>query len=268
MAIQYRRLPLSMASTGINLLSDSIVATLHTTTYTPASSLDTDQFVSNLTGEVATGGGYTTGGQALTSKTLAYITAANWGKAWAASTAFTAGDLVNQGGWIYRCVTAGTSAGAAPTWPTTVGSTVTDGTITWYTEGAGSTAWTASTAYAAGYIVRPATQNGFLYRAAVAGTSNTTAPTWPTVVGQTVTDGGVTWECVGSGITVFAAANPSWSAATFTGVRYVVFSDRTPGTAATQPLLAYIDYGSSQAGQGGAFTIQLNPEGILFYLAP
>lgn len=61
----------------------------------------------------------------------------------------------------------------------------------------GRLAWVLSTAYATvGHTVRPTVANGFLYRVKVAGTTSATEPTWPTALGDTVVDGGVTWECV------------------------------------------------------------------------
>jgi hypothetical protein len=53
---------------------------------------------------------------------------------WQASTAYVLKDVViptTRNGFYYECTTAGTSAGSQPTWPTTVGSTVVDGTATW-----------------------------------------------------------------------------------------------------------------------------------------
>jgi hypothetical protein len=56
--------------------------------------------------------------------------------------------------------------------------------------------WEATTAYGLGQQVVPTTLNGFVYEATVAGTSDVAEPTWPTTIGQTVVDDGVTWECV------------------------------------------------------------------------
>ena len=52
----------------------------------------------------------------------------------ATSAAYVVGDQVKPASsplYIYQCTTAGTSGGSAPTWPTTVGATVTDGTVVW-----------------------------------------------------------------------------------------------------------------------------------------
>jgi len=65
-------------------------------------------------------------------------------------------------------------------------------------------AWAASTAYAvvvagdagAGALVKPTTYNGFYFEATAAGTSGGSEPAWPTSIGSTVTDGGVTWTAI------------------------------------------------------------------------
>lgn len=57
---------------------------------------------------------------------------------WAASTAYSIGQLINVSDDIYRCIVAGTSDSSAPSWPgsPTVREQVTDNTVTWeYFEG-------------------------------------------------------------------------------------------------------------------------------------
>lgn len=54
--------------------------------------------------------------------------------AWVASTAYSVGAVVRptvDNSRTYRCTIAGTASGTQPTWPTTAGATVTDGTVTW-----------------------------------------------------------------------------------------------------------------------------------------
>ena len=57
--------------------------------------------------------------------------------------------------------------------------------------------WTASTEYKPGNLVQPTVPNGFFYRTTVGGNSNSVEPSWPTTIGQTVSDGGITWICEG-----------------------------------------------------------------------
>jgi len=63
-----------------------------------------------------------------------------WGKQhcldspWEASTAYILGDYVwptTFNGYRYVCTTAGTSGASEPTWPTTLGDTVNDGSVVW-----------------------------------------------------------------------------------------------------------------------------------------
>ena len=55
--------------------------------------------------------------------------------------------------------------------------------------------WKPSTGYTEGFYVYPTIPNGFAYFATVGGTSGGTEPVWPTVIGNTVEDGEVTWRC-------------------------------------------------------------------------
>jgi hypothetical protein len=155
---------------------------LHTSTYTPGR--NTHDYQDDLTNEVANGNGYTTGGKAVSNPAISVVASAS-ASAWAATTA---------------CVVAGTSGGSAPTWPTVIGTTVSDGTVTWL--------------------------------------------------------------CAGVGYVKFDADDPAaWTSSTFT-CRYGVLIDTTPGSAATNPLIGYLDFGGDVSPSDGSLTVTFHSEGI------
>lgn len=83
-----------------------------------------------------------------------------------------------------------------------LGSTITNPSgvrqVSSVTVATGSVATAAvSTAYALGAKVKPASTPLYIYQATTAGTSAGSAPTWPTTIGATVTDGTVVWTCIG-----------------------------------------------------------------------
>jgi hypothetical protein len=152
---------------------------------------------------------------------------------------------------------------------TTGGVTLTSCARTYTAANSWGTSRANSTAYNVGDVIRPATGNGFVYRCAVAGTSAGTTTTLGTVVGRETTDGTVVWENVGSGVIQLTAANATWASPFSAGpFRYAVISDRTPGTAATQPLIGLIDFGSNQTGGGGALNVNFNSQGALLLFIP
>lgn len=57
--------------------------------------------------------------------------------------------------------------------------------------------WAGTTAYSLGNRRIPTVANGYYYEVTVAGTSAAGEPVWPTTIGNTVTDGTVTWICRG-----------------------------------------------------------------------
>lgn len=190
-------------SPNIDFLSDTINVALVSSGYTP--NLATDDFWNDVVANEVTGTGYTANGATLASKTITVTGANSW-----------------------------------------------------------ATTWAAATAYTLGRVVRPTTGNGYLYRATVAGTSHaSTEPTWPTTVGATVTDNGVTWTNVGRAIIQFDAADPSWASSTITA-HYAVVYDRTPGSDATRPLIGLYDFGSNQSTTNGTFAITFDSLGLLY----
>jgi hypothetical protein len=147
------------------------------------------------------------------------------------------------------------------------GTTLGSKTVTYTAANSWATTWVTLTAQAVGDIVRPTAGNGHLYRCIVAGTTAAGQPTWPTVSGQTVTDGTVTWAEIGRAVTQLDAADPSWASATISGIRYAVISKST-GTASTSPLLWLIDFGADQSVTSGTFTIVLATLGIETFSTP
>jgi hypothetical protein len=141
------------------------------------------------------------------------------------------------------------------------GATLASKTVTFTAANSWGTSRANSTAYAVGDIVRPATGNTFLYQCVTAGTSGGSTPTYPTVVGQTVTDGGVTWSCVGRSILVIDCADPSWPSSTITARGVVIY--KSTGTASTSPLIAYDTTGSDVSSTSGTFTYTVNAIGLI-----
>ncbi len=60
--------------------------------------------------------------------------------------------------------------------------------------------WAASELVAAGQIYIPTVRNNLRYRAQNAGTAGAGEPVWPTTVGLTVGDNGITWICEGTDV--------------------------------------------------------------------
>ncbi|MGH8908861.1 MAG: phage tail fiber protein [Egibacteraceae bacterium] len=54
--------------------------------------------------------------------------------------------------------------------------------------------WTTLTNYSSGDTILPTVSNGRMYRATSSGQSAASEPTWPTVAGASVADGGVVWQ--------------------------------------------------------------------------
>lgn len=57
--------------------------------------------------------------------------------------------------------------------------------------------WVKETAYAENAQVIPVIENGLVYYASTAGTTDTPEPTWPLEIGETVADGTAVWTCIG-----------------------------------------------------------------------
>lgn len=177
---------------------------------------------------------------------------------------YTVGTTLDSAQFLNTVVAAG--AETTGSGYTAGGVTLASKTVTYTAAASWGTSRANSTAYALGDVIRPATSNGYVYQCVVAGTSAGSVPTYPTVIGTTVTDGGVTWVCQGTGVLVLDAADPAWTTSnpgTLAGSHIVFYKDT--GTASTSPVILYWDLGGTQtASNGGAFTPQLDStEGLL-----
>ncbi|MET8334374.1 hypothetical protein [Streptosporangium canum] len=184
-----------------------------------------------------------------------------------ALSAYTVGTTQDTAQYLSDVLAAATeAAGTGTSGYTAGGATLASKTLVYTAANSWGTQRANSTAYTVGDVVRPTSGNGYVYQAIVAGTSAGSAPTWPTVIGQTVTDGGVTWACVGRGVLMLDAADPAWTTGNPGSLTasYLVFYKST-GTDSTSPVILYWDLGGAQvASNGGAFTPQLDAgEGLL-----
>ena len=142
----YRQAPAKAFNKQIDFDSDTLVWTLHTSTYAP--NQDTHAFVSDLTNELTAGGGYTAGtasggGLAIASPTVTHTAANSWGVSRANSTAYAVDDVVRPStgnGFLYRCAVAGTSHTSPPTFGTVLGRETAEGggTVVWECVGTGA----------------------------------------------------------------------------------------------------------------------------------
>jgi fibronectin-binding autotransporter adhesin len=79
--------------------------------------------------------------------------------------------------------------------------------------------WVASTAYALTNIVSTIAGNGFYYECTTAGTTGASEPSWPIIIGNTVTDGTVVWTCRRSTVSIgVSVAMANFVCTGFTGI--------------------------------------------------
>jgi hypothetical protein len=116
--------------------------------------------------------------------------------AWAASTAYTAGQTaLDSNNNVQICSTAGTSGSAAPTWATGIGQTTADGATLVWTLAGPSWVWKASAATTLDQQIRDG--NGNVQQCTIPGTTGAAQPEWSTVYGGITQDGTSEWQNYG-----------------------------------------------------------------------
>ena len=105
--------------------------------------------------------------------------------------------------------------------------------------------WQADYAWALNDICRTTAKNGYQYKAvAVSGNSDAAEPVWPTVIGNQVVDGGVTWECIGrihESTEIKLALSAAGLDAATAGASLDLGTTLTSGTANAVPVYMRID---------------------------
>lgn len=116
------------------------------------------------------------------------------------TTAYSVGNEMFVGLYVFTCKTAGTSAGSAPSFTNTIGVDTTDGTVVWTCVSRYCPRWATGRAALVGELVRAtanATSNcGGIYQCTTAGTTAASEPTWPDDYAETVVDGTAVWTLV------------------------------------------------------------------------
>lgn len=132
---------------------------------------------------------------------------------WAASTAYTVGQIVRQlaaptqgNEIVLVCVVAGTTGATEPTWTISRGAQTVSGTATFQEcsgqaalcgDLASTPAWAASTNISLGQIVKRASESSYQI-CTTAGTSGASEPAFSDTAGVTTVDGSVTWTSLGA----------------------------------------------------------------------
>lgn len=136
--------------------------------------------------------------------------------AWQASHIYGANGVIVVNGYVQKVTTAGTSGGTIPAFSIVTGATTTDGTVIWTNQGplglgTGQQTYTfcgpdnsltsphdgqwfpltAYGAFAELFLI------GQQVMQSAGGASGATEPVWPTTIGATVSDGTITWTCLG-----------------------------------------------------------------------
>lgn len=107
------------------------------------------------------------------------------------------------------------------------------------------------------------TQDTAQYVADVLAVATEASGTGYTAGGATLTGG--SWSASGH-VYTYTGTIPAWNA---TGgslaAAYALFFDSTPGSNATNPVLAYWDLGGTQTATNGTFTLTANASGIVTF---
>ncbi len=133
-------------------------------------------------------------------------------------------DMVGSGSTKYYWARAVSTAGVKGDWSAAAGVQGRTGFDPTYVRDIMTSAvWQAVTPYAAYQYVRPTEPNGYQYACIDGGRTGGDEPTWPTAVGDTVSDGDIVWQCVAADARVpfVVGTDPGGNPAVFIDTAYI-----------------------------------------------
>lgn len=133
-------------------------------------------------------------------------------------------DMVGSGSTKYYWARAVSTAGVKGDWSAAAGVQGRTGFDPTYVRDIMTAAvWRAVTPYAAYQYVRPTEPNGYQYACIDGGRTGGDEPTWPTTVGNTVSDGDIVWQCVAADARVpfVVGTDPDGNPAVFIDTAYI-----------------------------------------------
>lgn len=233
----------SLHAKQINLTSDVIKMVLLNSSYVP--NKGTHRFYSDLTNELATGNGYTNGGQTISSMAVT-VTNTNDVQTVTINGAPTGGTFT-----LTFTDNTGTAQTTAPIVYNATAATVQAALLALSNIGSVNVAVSGS---AGGpYTVTFQQSLGATLLPALGHTDSLTGGTSPNV--------SITHTTPGVGSIALTGANASWPNATFTA-HYGVLVDTTPGSAATDPLIGFVDFCVDQSPSNGTLSVTWAASGI------
>lgn len=242
----YNQFWVSLYSKQINIVSDTLKMVLLTSSYIP--NKGTHRYYSDLTNELSTAGGYTNGGQTISSMAIAVSNTND------VQTITVNGSPTGGTSTLTFTDNAGTSANTnpitcGPSLPTAA--TVQSALLALPNIGSSNVAVTGSNG---GPFACTFQQSLGAQLLPLMGHTDS-------LIGGSSPNLSITHTTPGVGTIAISGATATWGSATFTA-RYAVLVDVTPGTPSTDPLIGFVDFCTDQSPSAGTFSVNWAPGGI------
>lgn len=231
----------SLQNKQINVVSDVIKMVLLTSAYVP--NKGTHRYYSDLTNELASGGGYTPGGMTITSMALS-VTNTNDVQTLTINGAPTGGSFT-----LTFTDNTGTSATTTAIVNSPTATQIQSALAALPNIGANNVAVSGTGPFT------------ITFQQSLGATLLPVLGHTDSFIGGTNPSVSIAHTTPGAGNVGLTGANAAWPSATFTA-HYGALVDVTPGTAATDPLIGFVDFGVDQAPSAATFSVTWAASGI------